>query len=144
MGLLFPAPLRGRAALGIFAVRAIVGLAYIFHGSMKMHDPVGWMGPHGFAPPWLQAIVAIAEFFGGFALILGLLTPLVAAVLSVDMLTAIFAFHIPAGGHFVGGRASFEVPLVYLIVMVALLLAGPGEYSIDARVFKRRSLSGAG
>ncbi len=138
MRLLSPPPLRGRAALGIFAIRAIVGLGFIFHGYGKMHAPLSWMGPNGFAPPWLQAVVAFAEFFGGFALILGLLTPLVAAVLSIDMLTAIVRFHIPAGGHFVGGRAAFEVPLDYLVVMIALLLMGPGEYSIDSKIFKRK------
>lgn len=96
------------------------------------------MGPHGFAPPWLQGIVTFAELFGGAALIVGFLTPLVAVLLGIDMVIAITRFHIPMGGHFVGGRFAYEVPLVYLVVMIALLLAGPGGLSLDALLFKRR------
>lgn len=128
-----------RASVAFFAIRAIVGLAFIFHAMLKL--PAGaasWMGPHGFAPSWLQAVVTFAELLGGAALILGVLTPLVAAVLSIDMIVAILKFHLPAGGHFVGGRAAFEVPLVYLVVLLSLLVAGPGAYSLDAVMFKRR------
>lgn len=132
-----PAP-AGRIGVALLGIRAIVGLAFIFHARMKLPDPMMWMGPHGFAPSWLQGVVTFAEFFGGIALILGLLTPLVTVILSIDMITAILKYHIPAGGHFVGGRAAFEVPLVYLVVLIALLLAGPGRYSIDGLLFSRR------
>jgi putative oxidoreductase len=128
-----------RGSVAIFMVRTIVGFGFIFHSMMKVPDPTMWMGPHGFAPPWLQGVVTFVELFGGIALILGFLTPIAAFLLAIDMIVAILKFHIPAGGHFVGGRAAFEVPLVYLIVVVALLIAGPGSFSIDALIGRRRS-----
>jgi putative oxidoreductase len=135
---LYPPAPGGRTGVALLGIRAIVGVAFIFHARMKLPEPFFWMGPHGFAPQWLQGVVTFAEFFGGIALIAGLLVPLVCVLLSIDMIVAILKFHIPAGGHFVGGRASFEVPLVYLVVLVGLLLAGPGRYSIDALIFGRR------
>jgi uncharacterized membrane protein YphA (DoxX/SURF4 family) len=128
----------GRTSLALLLVRVIVGLGFIFHGMMKVPNAASWMGPHGFAPSWLQLIVTLVETIGGAALILGFLTPLVAFLLGIDMVVAIFGFHIPHGGHFVGGRAAFEVPLVYLVVVIAMLLSGPGAYSVDALISKRR------
>lgn len=128
-----------RGSVAIFMVRTIVGFGFIFHSMLKVPTPTMWMGPHGFAPPWLQGVVTFVELLGGIALILGFLTPIAAFLLAIDMIVAIFRFHIPAGGHFVGGRASFEVPLTYLVVVVALLIAGPGGFSIDALIGRRRS-----
>ena len=90
------------------------------------------MGPHAFAPAWLQAIAAIVEFFGGIALVLGFLTPLVAVGILIDMAVAIFTVHLPMGGEWIGGRMSFEIPLFYFVAMLAFIVAGPGEYSVDA------------
>ena len=133
--------LGGRAAVGLFLLRAIVGLAFVFHGYPKIQHPASWMlgmGPHAFAPSWLQAVVAVVEFFGGMALIAGLATPLVAALIFCDMLTAIVAVHLPSGGRFVGGRGSYELPLVYLVTMVALILTGPGTISLDRLIASNR------
>ena len=45
---------------------------------------------------------------------------------------------VPSGGAFVGGDGSYELPLLYLITSLLLLLAGPGELSADALVLGRR------
>ena len=126
-----------RVSAGLLLLRFIIGLAFIFHGWTKIQHPMSWMGQYAFAPPWLQAIVAIVEFGGGIALILGLLTPLVAVAIFVDMAVAILKVHIPSGGQFVGGRMSFEIPLFYLVSMVVLLLTGPGQYSLDALLVRK-------
>jgi putative oxidoreductase len=130
-----------RWSLALLVLRVVAGSAFILHGSTKLADPTGWashMLPG--VPAWLQALVVGVEFGGGFLLIVGLFTPLVALLIGCDMAVAIFSVHVPNGGHFVGGRGAFELPLLYLCLMVAFLLTGPGAYSIDgliARHFAR-------
>lgn len=140
MKILYPEIASPRISAGILLLRVIIGLAFMVHGWPKMQHPASWMGPGAFAPPWLQAVVAVVEFFGGLALIAGFLTPLAALVIFVDMAVAILKVHVPSGGHWIGGRGSFEVPLFYLVAMVAFVLTGPGRYSIDAIL--ARSMSG--
>jgi len=138
-------PVHGaRSSLGLLLLRLVAGLAFIFHGRTKMVDPTHWathMLPG--TPGWLQGLVAIAEFGGGFLLILGLLTPLVAFLLACDMSVAILGVNLANGGKFVGGPGAFELPLLYLSIMLLLLLAGPGAFSIDGSI-ARRTLAGEG
>lgn len=137
--ILSPPPVTGRAAFGLLLLRIVVGLAFIFHGFGKIQHPASWMtmmmGPHAFAPPFFQVCAALAEFVGGIALIVGLLTPLVAIALIIDMAVAILFVHIPNGGQFVGGRGAFELPLTYLVSALLVLLTGPGAFSLDALIF---------
>lgn len=134
--LLYPEVMSSRTSAGILLLRIIIGLAFMVHGFPKIQHPASWMGPHAFAPPWLQAVVAVVEFFGGLALIVGFLTRLAALGIFVDMATAILKVHLPMGAHWIGGPGSFEVPLFYLIAMVAFMIVGPGRYSIDAMLAK--------
>jgi|ERR1700693_1441735 len=127
-----------RSSLALLVLRVVVGVAFIFHGNMKLPDPTRWAARSlPGVPAWLQVIVALVEFGGGFLLILGFLTPLVAFLIGCDMTVAIFGVHIPKGGHFVGGPGAFEIPLLYLCLMAAFLLTGPGAYSIDALIAAR-------
>jgi putative oxidoreductase len=138
------ASLGARASLALLILRVLVGFALIQHGAPKMRDPLHWLdsGPLPGTPMALQLLVALAEFVGGFALIVGFLTPLFAFLLVCDMIVVVFVVMIPHGVPFVGGAHSFEVPAYILATVLGLLITGPGRYSIDgliaARSEKRR------
>lgn len=133
---------KGGPSFGLLALRLVVGAAFILHGWPKIHHPTSWMnamGP-GAAHPLLQAASALAEFGGGIALILGFFTPIATAALAVNMLFALFLVHLPKGQPFVGQGpgGSFELPLVYLAIMVAIFFVGPGRFSLDAMLWRPR------
>lgn len=131
----------GRGAVGILILRLVTGAAFIFHGWPKIQNAFNWMGPDSFAPPFLQGLAAFAEFGGGIALIIGLLTSIASLGIMCNMLVAIFIVHVPHGDRFVarGGGRSWELAAVYLSIVILLILFGPGKYSLDAIVFGKRN-----
>jgi putative oxidoreductase len=132
----------GTQGLVLLVVRFVVGVAFILHGLPKIQNPFGWMGAMGSSvPSFLQAIAAFAEFGGGIALILGLLTPIAAFGLICQMIAALVLVHLPAGHPFVAGQPgapSYETALIYLAISLAILVFGPGKYSVDAWLFTRQ------
>lgn len=130
---------------GIFFVRIMVGLAFVFHGYPKIVNPLAWMGSKmltvpwtgatvGPLPDWLQATVAFVEFFGGVALIVGLLTRFAAFALLIDMIVACVFVELPRGVPFVASGHTLEPTLAYMVITFLLLLTGPGIVSIDAAI----------
>ncbi len=136
----FPTFISGWGAAALLIVRVVMGVAFILHGWPKIQNPTGWMNAMGGqdVPSFLQALAALAEFGGGIALILGLLTPLAALGIVCQMLAALFLVHFPMGHPFVAtGGPSYELPLVYLALAVLLLIVGPGRWSLDALLIGR-------
>lgn len=140
---LYPPFVGGRGALGLLLVRLVMGLAFILHGYSKIQNPTGWMGPSG-PPGFMQALAAISEFGGGFAILLGLLTPLASLGIICTMIGALFLALLPKGAVFVSnsGGASYELPLMFLVVAIAFITLGPGTLSVDALLFGRKSQTG--
>jgi putative oxidoreductase len=99
------------------------------------------MGPNAPVPGLLQAAAAVAEFGGGLALIVGLLTPLAAlgqlVTMGVALVTVLLPQHIP----FVGdpGKPSYEIALVYFAAALLFVLVGPGTLSLDALLFNTKA-----
>ncbi len=128
----------GRLALGLLIVRILSGLAFVHHGWGKIQNPLGWMGPESPIPGIFQALAAISEFFGGLGWIFGFLTPLASFGIIATMTVAI-GFHISRGDPFVGlpGQPSYELAAVYWAVALLLLIAGPGQFSVDSYVVQK-------
>lgn len=136
---LWPEAPGARASVGLLLLRAYAGAALMSHGWGKIQNPTGWMnGRPGAAPAALQALAAVAEFFGGLGLIVGLLTPVAAFGVACTMAVAVFK-HASKGDPFVGRGGSYEPALGYLVTAALLMLAGPGRYALDAVWRKRRA-----
>ena len=131
------AELGGELTLTI--IRVAVGLIVAGHGAQKLF---GWYGGQGlekwsaavtsmgFAQPRVFAtLAAFAEFFGGLLFAIGLLTPLVAAALAVDMIVAIAKTHLPRG--FWITKGGYEYALTFLVVFIAVGMHGAPRYSLD-------------
>lgn len=132
------------AGLAPLAVRIPVGIIFLAHGAQKLF---GWFGGYGLAgtgqwmdsiglhPGTLLALLAGgAEFFGGLALLLGLLVRPASAVLAFTMLVAIFSVHLSKGLFLSNG--GFEYGLALLAVVVALFISGAGRLSLDRALFR--------
>ena len=134
--------LGSRAGYGLTVLRVFVGIIFAAHGSQKLFGWFGggglagtaqWMESIGLAPGTLMAVLAGGtEFFGGLALIVGLLARPAALGLSFTLLVAIFSVHI-SNGLFMANN-GYEFALALLGGTVAVLLEGAGKLSIDRAI----------
>lgn len=130
---------------GALALRVPIGVIFAAHGAQKLfgwfggyglRGTAGWLESIGLAPGTLMALLAGgAEFFGGLALILGVLTRPAALALAFTMLVAIFKVHF-VNGLFMANN-GYEFGLSLLAASVALLLSGAGRVSVDEIISKR-------
>ncbi|HBF07988.1 MAG TPA: DoxD-like family protein [Gammaproteobacteria bacterium] len=137
--------LKSNAGLAALVLRVPVGIILAAHGSQKLFGWFGgyglegtgqWMASIGLEPGFLMALLAgSAEFFGGLALILGLLTRPAAAVTAFTMLVAIFSAHI-SNGLFMSNN-GYEYALALLAVTVSLTLQGAGSFAVDNLLYKK-------
>jgi putative oxidoreductase len=139
MMLTTPTARRLDAALAI--LRLVVGAVFIAHGAQKlfvfgMDGVIGGFTQMGVPLPSVTGpLVALVEFFGGIALVVGLLTRLAALGLAINMLGAILLVRL--GGGFFAPK-GFEFELTLLAGALALALAGAGDFSIDRAIAVRR------
>jgi putative oxidoreductase len=138
---------RSSNRLSPLPLRLVLGLGFAYHGWEKISDgTVMFQGmlasigvPGGAATAWF---VATIELVGGFALLAGALVPLVSAILIGNMLVALVTVHLPHGFSFMNiiamgpegpvfGMPGYEIPLLYIAGLAALLVGGAGAYSVD-------------
>ena len=143
----------------LIPLRLIVGYGFMEHGFAKLAK-----GPDAFANI-LQAIgvpgahfmawsTVLVEILGGLAVILGAFVTLASLPMAAVLLVAMFTVHLPygfssiklnavtaAGAQF--GPPGYEVNLLYLACLAALVLGGPGPLAIDGLIRKRRKVIAA-
>ncbi len=135
-------------------LRLVMGYGFMEHGWAKLAH-----GPANFArlleqigAPWPHLtswIVPSVELLGGAAIFLGAVVGLAAIPLISVMLVATFTVHLkygfssiktigltPAGPVF--GPPGFEVALLYIAGLVALILGGAGALSVDSWIRRFR------
>ena len=113
----------------LLVLRLFLGVVFLVHGFLKLGNIGGFVGflqQYGVPLPDIMApLVAGIEFLGGIAIILGTLTRLAALLLSGVMIVAMLT--VTLKGSFAGG---YDLNLVCLGGLLALLLAGPGKPAI--------------
>jgi putative oxidoreductase len=135
-------------------LRLAVGYGFMAHGYAKFSR-----GPEKFAAvlhtlgvpePLLAAWAAtLTELIGGAAVIVGALIPWVSIPMAVVLLTALVTVHLPYGFFSVKfaevteagikfGSVGYEILLIYLAGLVALVLGGPGALSLEQWLDSRR------
>ena len=132
----------------ILPVRLAVASIAFAHGAQRL---LGWFGGFGLSatiafqresygiPLLLTISGALLEVFGGLAILLGLLTRLVAFALSVDMLVGLFKVHL-ANGFFINWffvpnvGHGIEMNIAVLGLTLCLLISGGGALSVDRKL----------
>jgi putative oxidoreductase len=145
-----------RPSIAIWApipLRLIVGYGFMEHGFAKLSrgleafavilHTMGVPAPHLMA--WLTILT---ELIGGFAVLLGVFVPLVSVPMAAVLFVAMLTVHLPYGFSSIkllsvtSGRAQFgppgyELDLLYIACLAALVLGGSGPMAIDRYLRKK-------
>lgn len=142
-----PVDLRVLGQCGPLLLRLIVGYGFIVHGYAKLAR-----GPDTFAvvlhtlgvplPLLLAWVTVVVELAGGVAILIGAFVPIVSLPMAVVLLTALVTIHLPYGFFSVKlvevtemgtkfGPVGYEIILLYLASLAALVLGGAGPLSVD-------------
>jgi putative oxidoreductase len=145
------AELFGRPGLAQWAaipLRLIVGFGFMQHGFAKLSR-----GPDAFASilhalgvpasHFMAWVSILTELLGGLAVLLGAFVTLASVPMAILLLVAIFTVHLhngfssvkliavtAAGPQF--GPVGYEVNLLYLACLTALVLGGAGPFALGA------------
>ena len=132
------------------------GFGFMEHGFAKLAK-----GPDAFAnilqamgvpgPHFMAWVTILVELLGALAVILGVFVTLASLPMAAVLLVAMLTVHLPygfssikleavtaAGAQF--GPPGYEVDLLYLACLAALVLGGPGPLTIGAVLRKRRKV----
>jgi putative oxidoreductase len=135
-------------------LRLIVGYGFMEHGFAKLSR-----GPEAFAailqaigvpaPHLMASLTILTELIGGLAVLLGAFVSFVSLPMAALLFVAIFTVHLPNGFSSIklisvtAGRAQFgppgyEVNLLYLACLAALVFGGSGPLALDGYFSKKR------
>ena len=134
-------------------LRLIVGYGFMAHGFAKLSR-----GPEAFAailhtmgvpaPHLMGWLTILTELIGGLAVLLGAFVPLLSLPMAAVLFVAMLTVHLPYGFSSIkllsvtSGRAQFgppgyELDLLYIACLAALVLGGSGPLSVDNYLGKK-------
>ena len=130
--------------IGLLVLRlGFASLLLGFHGWTRLGRAVGYVfygqpwtfvdlvGRLGFPMPALFAVLsATAESVGAVLIAVGLFTRWASAIVAVNMAVALF--------NEAWKGDPLELPALYLVGAVAILLLGPGQWSLDGVLRRKR------
>ena len=117
------------------ALRIAAAAIFIPHGTQKLfyfphapHPPLEW-----FSQIWFAGVL---ETFGGALMLLGLFSRPVAFLLAGEMAVAYFQMHWPRGPWPILNDG--ELAVLFCFIWLFFAAAGPGPWSLDAVVRRKR------
>ena len=114
-------------------LRIVAALIFLEHGTQKLLGfPPMAEGMAMPAPLTLIWFAGLLELFGGLLLLAGLLTRPVAFVLAGEMAVAYWMSHAPRS--LFPALNAGDAAILYCFVFLYLAAAGPGPWSLDARL----------
>jgi putative oxidoreductase len=147
--------LGGIETWGPIPLRLIVGYGFMAHGVAKLMN-----GPDRFAaslnglgvpaPELMSWVTVVVELLGGSAILLGAFVVYASVPMTITMLVAMFTVHLRFGFSSIKlqavtasgpqfGPPGYEVCLLYIACLAALVLGGSGPLAIDGWLKRRRS-----
>ncbi len=133
-----------RGDLAHLIVRFIVGVIFVAHGLAKFQIGIstitGFLQSVGIpAAGFFGWLLPLVEIIGGLALIFGLATRLAALLLAVVMVVAIIKVKLAVGliVPMAQPGVGMELDLAILAGLLAILLEGPGRFSLELGGLKR-------
>ena len=133
-------------------LRLIVGYGFMQHGFSKLSR-----GPDEFVailhamgvphPHFMAWLTILTELLGGLAVLLGAFVRIVSMPMVAVLLVAMFKVHLPYGFSSIRllavtptgakfGPVGYEIILLYLACLAALIIGGPGPFAIDGLIGK--------
>lgn len=141
------------------ALRAIVGYGFIAHGFAKLTRGASVFASilHALgvpAPDFMSWATIGIEILGGLSVLVGAFVWLTSLPMAAVLVVAAVTVHLPygfssikllavttAGAEF--GPPGYEVDLLYLACLAALVLGGSGPLSVDGLLERQRRLTSA-
>ena len=133
-------------------LRLIVGYGFMEHGFSKLSKGpdafVAILQAMGVPSPHLMAwFTILIELLGGLAILVGAFVAIVSVPMVVVLLVAMFKVHLPYGFSSIKllavtaegarfGPPGYEVSLLYIACLAALVMGGPGPFALDGLIRK--------
>lgn len=148
---MFPGFPNGLQGWTLLLLRTGVGGLFILHGYPKLTHLRQWADSLKISIT-LCFLSALSMFLGGLCLIAGVLTPLASAAILGSMVVAmglelsqglplvgLDPYLIPDGQYLgpdgLGDPPSYEKALMFILMLITLMVFGPGAFSLDALLF---------